>query len=421
MQRFLKRILLLAVMIAFSASPNLSLNAQVDSASPKPLATGVLNVIEPELDARDSFTIPLPLPGLNATEYKPNFIPMQYTLYGQTRKIVFFRDVWQYEFGFLGLRQIQVDGKNVWYMVYRIRNTGKTLTYEQVKEDPRFDHIKNQGLRNKGDVKVAQFLPRFSLEGWASEPNGQYRRVVYRDQVSPDLVKLIQHREDPNRHLLNTYEMSQTKIPVSTDPTDPGVWGVAIWKDVDPTIDYVSVFVSGLTNAYRISSKNGKIGFKYRTLQLNFWRPGDTAEEIKDRIDYGIPLVDDSQEQVEICRRYHLPGPVLRAYRVDKNADQNILVLEADAEISLTTFKSPFAPQLDSGTLPPALAKAFADSGISLPNDVAIATLVNGIKWRFKDAEGTDFILKIEPQYWEPTVDNSIRFIKSLDHMWIYR
>ena len=155
----------LAVWVATTAFC-LPLAAQVNSAGkPKPFAEGVLKVIKPDLDARDSYSLPMPLPGLNATDYSPNFLPKNSTLYGQTRNIVFFRDVWQYEFSFLGLRQVEVNGKNVWYLVYRVRNTGATLTYQQVKEDPRFDHLKNELRRNEQVIDVENFLPRFSLEG----------------------------------------------------------------------------------------------------------------------------------------------------------------------------------------------------------------------------------------------------------------
>jgi hypothetical protein len=397
-------------------------NAQQLGNQPKPFAEGVLNVIEPDLAARESYSLPMPLPGLNAKEYDPNFSPKQDTLYGQTRNIVFFRDVWNYEFAFLGLRQIEVQGKNVWYMVYRIRNTGATLSYEQVKEDPRFDHMKYELKRNEKVLNVVDFLPRFSLEGWVGK-NGDYDRVVYRDVVDLRMTKIIQNHEDPNRPLLNTYEMAMAQIPLSKNESDPGVWGVAIWEDVDPRIDYVSVFVSGLTNAYQIErSRDGQIGFKYRTLQLNFWRPGDIDEEAKDDVDYGIPLVDDPREQVEICRRYDLPGPVLQGFRVDGNANQDVLIFEVDGEVNLKDFKSALVTELDGGTLPAAVTRAFADAGYPIPNETKVESLVPGVKWRLQDgSSGLMFILRLEPQFWEPSFGKTIRFIKSLDHFWIYR
>ena len=96
--------------------------------------------------------------------------------------------------------------------------------------------------------------------------------------------------------------MMNADLPVIKSPSDPGVWGVAIWGDVDPNIDYLSVYVSGLTNAFRIDrNAEGEISFRRKTLQLNFWRPGDAIVQERDRVDYGIPLVDKPAEQIEIC------------------------------------------------------------------------------------------------------------------------
>lgn len=421
MQRFLTMICYPLMLFALFVCTGSSTFAQQPTNQPKPFAEGVLQVIKPALQARESYSLPMPLPGLNAKEYDPNFLPKQDTLYGQTRDIVFFRDVWNYEFAFLGLRQIEAKGRNIWYMVYRIRNTGATLSYEQVKEDPRFDHMKYDLKRNEKVLDVVDFLPRFSLEGWIGK-KGDYDRVVYRDIVDVEMTKIIQNHEDPNRPLLNTYEMAMAKIPLAKSESDPGVWGVAIWEDVDPRIDYVSVYVSGLTNAYQIErSRDGKIGFKYRTLQLNFWRPGDIEEEVKDEVDYGIPLVDDPREQIEICRRYDLPGPVLQAYRVDENANQDVLVFEVDGEVSLKDFKSPLVAELDAGKLPDSVKRTFADTGYPLPNETKVESLVPGVKWRIQDGSGQLFILEMEPQFWEPSFGKTIRFIKSLDHFWIYR
>ncbi len=68
-------------------------------------APGVLQKIPGNLDPRDSYSLPMPLPELNATNYEPSYVPKKDTLYGQSRRVVMFRDVWEYEFSFLGLRQ----------------------------------------------------------------------------------------------------------------------------------------------------------------------------------------------------------------------------------------------------------------------------------------------------------------------------
>ena len=220
--------------------------------------------------------------------------------------------------------------------------------------------------------------------------------------------------------LLDGIQMSKVEIPKVKPDSDVGVWGVAIWEDVNPNIDFVSVFVNGLTNAYRIKrNEDGSVGFKKKTLQLNFWRPGDNIEEEKDRVTFGIPLVDDPAEQVLITRRYNLPGPVLRAYEKDKNADRKVLIMETDALVNMKDFSSPLVPILNKGNLPEDVASAFAEAGISVAKDVGVDTLIAGKEWGFKVGK-SDIELVLEPQYWEPDFEG-IRFIKSLDFMWIYR
>ena len=439
----------------------------VSAQGPRPLAPGVLEEIPTTMDVRDTYSRPLALPGVAATEYQPNRQPVRETLHGSTQQIVMFRDVWQYEFSFMGLRQMKVivrEGdserfQNVWYMVYRIRNFGNSLTYEEVRTNPNLERkfqrtlyqlrrgstdgsgmgrqnpadqggvdpvgqlTGSQDVTNPPDME-RDFLPRFALNGWVEEAPGSMARVGYRDQIHPDLVKLIQEREDPNRVLLDTVEMSRAEIPLSTSPVDPGVWGVAVWTNVDPRIDFVSVSVSGLTNAYRLQVDDaGNLERRHRNLQLNFWRPGDVADEAGDRVEYGIPLVDDPAEQAEICYRYNLPGPLMRGYLRSAEADQDILVMEADAQINLTDFTSGYVPSLNGGQMPEGLAAAFGQNGINVAPNSQVTVVVPGQRWLFQDGAGQQLVLELEPQFWAKDVagGGGIRFIKQLDHLWIYR
>ncbi len=406
----------------FSSQPELL--AQADS-----LAPGVLKIIPSSPKARDTYSHPMPVPGLKSTEWDPNFASKKQTLFGQTQGVVLFRDVWQYEIGILGLRQIRIqvtakDGskraKNIWYLVYRIRDVGNGLTFEKKKQDPRFEHIEHKLVSDsKVQPEKRAFLPRFSFEAWVRE-DGKYKKAVYRDQVNPKILRLIQQREDPNLPLLDVFGMNTADIPVSK-PAEDGVWGVAIWENVDPRVDFVSVFVSGLTNAYRISNKpDGTLAIKRKTLQLNFWRAGDSVMEVTDAIDYGIPMVDDFQEQIAICERYNLPGPVINGYEVSKTAEQNVMVTECDAQVSLLNLKSPLVPMLDDGKLPEAVIASFAAAHITIPADTTVKTEIKELKWTI-DVAGTSYVLHLEPQFWEPKPNGGIRFIKSLDYLWIYR
>ena len=109
----------------------------------------------------------------------------------------------------------------------------------------------------------------------------------------------IRSREDPNRTFLNSAEMARQINPGET------LWGVATWEGIDPRIDRFSVYVNGLTNAYRWEDAPGAyepgdpIGkgrtWVRKTLKLNFWRPGDEYYEHEKEFRYGIPGEVDHQ------------------------------------------------------------------------------------------------------------------------------
>ena len=422
MQQFL--VICIAVLASLNAGTNLA------HAQAKRFAPGVLKVIPANIDVRDSHSLPLPLLGLNAESYSPNFAPVLDTLHGQSKKVVFFRDVWQYEFAFLSLRQVPLNlpasngTKNVWYMVYRIRNTGKNLSYDQVQDnDPR--HVNHVLKTNQEDFEInSRFIPHFYLNGWVKPGNGQYQRVSYLDQIDRDAISQIRSVEDRNRVLFDKVEMMNAKFPIVKTSADDGVWGVAVWPDVDPRIDYVSVQISGLTNAFRIQTAvDDERKFKYRTLQLNFWRPGDRVRQDDDKITFGIPLVDDPVRQIEICEKYQLPGPLIRGYVKSPTADRDVLVVEMDAQIQLTSFKSSATPPLDKGKMPENIRAEFERAGVAVAANTNVDVLVPERKWSLTgkvDGEDRVLIIEVEPQYWEPKGEG-IRFINSLEHLWTYR
>jgi hypothetical protein len=82
-----------------------------------------------------------------------------------------------------------------------------------------------------------------------------------------------------------------TQIPSSADGVDRSVWGVVTWEDIDPRIDQFSVYISGLSSAYKWTDDAAadKRKFVYKTLKLNFWRPGDEYHEHEAEIRLGTP------------------------------------------------------------------------------------------------------------------------------------
>jgi len=198
----------------------------------------------------------------------------------------FRRDIWHLDFQCKPLRTIYVDvpqaggrmeRKQVRYLVYCVTNNGKAL-HPVAAENGTFKI-------ESADLPV-RFIPKFTLEC------PEYHEV-YPDRVIPVAVDAIRQREDPNRQFFNSVEMCR-EIPVGKT-----VWGVATWEDVDPRIVRFSIYVQGLTNAYRwedepgVYKKGSPLGTGRRllrkTLKLNYWRPGEEPLLQETEIPLGLP------------------------------------------------------------------------------------------------------------------------------------
>jgi hypothetical protein len=218
------------------------------------------------------------------------------------KDIAFRHDVWVLQFQFKPMRMIVVDvpqpsgfmqRKTIWYMVYAVTNSGKvmqpvadvSLPYETTKKKLLYEV--------KMVDRPVRFFPELLLEGHQYMKADEGFTKVYPDRVLPVALGPIRMREDPNRKFLTTVEMCR-EIAVGQT-----LWGVATWEDIDPRIVRFSVYVSGLTNAYRWKDEPGEFkqgdpigkGRKlYRkTLKLNFWRSGDQYFEHEEEIHYGVP------------------------------------------------------------------------------------------------------------------------------------
>ncbi|HMP79620.1 MAG TPA: hypothetical protein PKD54_09230 [Pirellulaceae bacterium] len=410
-------------------------SAQVNR-EPRPFAPGVLKVFPPVMDARDSFTIPMPVPGLDAHAFEPHFAPKAFTVFGQTQEVVFFRDVWHLEFATLGLRQIELayrypDGevrtRHFWYMPYRIRDIGRSLTYREVLDDSAVAKTRKELLINEdtesGESRAPRFFPEFQLNGWIYDDNQERQVVSYRDQYLADVAREIQKLEDPHRRMYDKFEMLDQTVPRVDASSDEGLWGVAIWENVDPNIDFCSVQVFGLTNAYRMEQTvAGEVVIRRKVLQLNFYRPGDSVRQMRDNVYFGVPLVVSPAEQVEICKRYFLPGPRINAFWYDAKHGNEILLAEIDAEVSLDDFSSPVVGELNAGQLPDHLAAGLESAGVR-PAGGSVKTLVAGGMWQIdadKAGESVKIELKFQPQYWEQK-GKGIRFIRTIDYLWVYQ
>jgi hypothetical protein len=257
--------------------------AQAPQASPllptnryRKLAPGVLKTVDPKPEVKETFSRH---DVVELLAVDPNF--------EWAKDIDFRRDVWHLEFRFKPVRMIWVDvpqstglmeRKLIWYMVYTVTNPGKVLHPVKAEDGTYKLETTDQPIR---------FIPNFLLH------SHEYDKA-YPDRVIPVAVGPIRMREDPNRSFDTAVEMAAREIK-------PGevVWGVVMWEDIDPRIDRFSIYVGGLTNAYRWKDEPGAykpgdpIGkgrrLARKTLKLNFWRPGDEYNQHEGEIRYGIP------------------------------------------------------------------------------------------------------------------------------------
>lgn len=230
--------------------------------------------------------------GIPGLEWKPKFSSDTQTLRDMAKQTVFRREIWCLEFTFKPVRMMWVDvpqasgkmqRKLIWYLIYHVKNTGGHLKPTQQEDGTYTVKTVDRDIR---------FFPQFVLEA------PEYKKA-YLDRIIPVAIPAIQRKEDPNRRLLNSVEVGSKLIPVSSDLINRSVWGVATWEDVEPRVDFFSVTVQGLSNAYRWiehpeTFKTGDPPGKGRvllqkSLLLNFWRPGDEYLEDQRIIRYGAP------------------------------------------------------------------------------------------------------------------------------------
>ena len=230
--------------------------------------------------------------GIPNLKWTPKTEPSTQTLGQLATATTFRRDIWCLEFTFKPVRMLWVDvpqpsgkmqRKLIWYLLYHVTNRGQHLHPKRTEEGT-FE-------MTRVDSEI-RFIPEFVLES-------QEYKKSYLDRVIPVAIEEIRKKEDPNRKLFDSVEISALRIPVSADGLDRSVWGVATWEDVDSRIDYFSISIQGLTNAYLWTDRpaefhegdmpgKGRI-LTEKTLVLNFWRPGDEFVEDQRIIRYGMP------------------------------------------------------------------------------------------------------------------------------------
>src|SRR5262245_59653606 len=186
-------------------------NGQAPQGPFRKLAPGVERTIAPALEKRENYEWMQKLDELSklaAAQQVPELGKRRWAL-DMLKDVRLDHDVWALEFSFKPIRFVtvdvpvssgQVERKLVWYMVYRVRNTGD---------------------------KPVRFVPQFVLHSTDSD-------VYYPDRIIATAMDAIRNREDARRRLLNTVQISDVEIPPSAEGEDNSVYGVVTWRDIDP-------------------------------------------------------------------------------------------------------------------------------------------------------------------------------------------
>ena len=219
------------------------------------------------------------------------------------KDVPFRHEVWMLEIKYKPIRMIWADipgpnarmqQKQIWYIVYQVTNSGKV--FRSVEQD-------NKLYKLVAEDKPVRFAPVFTLEvhnALRKELEGSTKAYV--EQYIPIVLPAIRAREDKNREFLTSERMPIKEIGVGET-----VWGIATWQDVDPKSVWFSVYVEGLTNAYKFSDDPAKYAaFKKlppadrasaapfreihtKVLKINFWRPGDEYRVKETQVRTGVP------------------------------------------------------------------------------------------------------------------------------------
>jgi len=273
----------LAFMVAFRPLPAVA-------ASPdgfRALAPGVLTVIPPDTSTDDTIQrgdILEITRNLKGSAWTPKRDAVGGTLVERGKDRIYPRDIWCLEFAFKPPRHIDIDlpgpdltmrRKRVLYLLYRVKNMGGRRSSSAADGAAAF--------AREVFEKPVKFLPHFvleSVEGLA-HPEGSIHYRGYLDRVIPEAIAPIRQREGVAGRLHDSASMVEAELAPGEER-----WGVAVWTDIDPRIDFFSIFVRGLTNAIRWrNDPDTSVGpddppgagteHALESLRLDFWRHGD--------------------------------------------------------------------------------------------------------------------------------------------------
>lgn len=192
------------------------------------------------------------------------------------------RNIWVMEVDFKPMRMIflnsvdpatgQSKTERVWYLAYRAIN--RPLPNRKVDDET---VPVNEVEPRPGKEK---FIPEFTLITF-EDPARSIPAEVYHDIVIPDAVQrvnVLERRGKDEPLFLDSVSVVQD-LPEEVSPdseTQPYVYGVAMWKNVNADRDFSRVIMRGFSNGYRVETgPDGKPMTSRKVIVQDILRRGD--------------------------------------------------------------------------------------------------------------------------------------------------
>ena len=158
----------------------------------------------------------------------------------------------------------------VWYIVYR--------AFHQRASEP----IDDTSPRNEFDPPVSPplFIPEATLVVTDND-----RHAIFPDQVIPEALAAINKREKAN------YKTAVDVVGPLVDESEAkasdrkGVWGVMMWRGIDPDADKYTVFLAGFSNGIRkLNGPDDVTIIQTKTIMQKYLRRGDRFDQAEPEI-----------------------------------------------------------------------------------------------------------------------------------------
>ena len=120
----------------------------------------------------------------------------------------------------------------------------------QVPYDSGFAIVRDRAAHERAMAKSAGYLNEEPGEGRNPTLYNPELRKSYLDKVIPVAMAPIRAQEDPRRRLLNSAEIMEQPIQVSTETEDKSVWGLATWESGFESGDMVDPRTSGVCSPW---------------------------------------------------------------------------------------------------------------------------------------------------------------------------